>query len=438
MRVLVTGANGFIGAHVVGALLDAGHAVVGTARDIAVAKRRAPAADWIKADLNRDTTIDAWAPRLDGIDAVVNCAGVLQGGGGQSIEAIHASGPIALFDACAHAGVRRAVQISALGVEADAAAGTEYADTKRAADDHLMGLDLDWIVVRPSLVYAAGSYGGTSLIRGLAGFPFFMPLPGDGEGQAFDPVHARDLAAGIAKLVEPGAPARRLVEAAGPERLTLRDFAAKTRAWLGFAPARVLSVPMGLIRLGGKLGDMGRAITGRGTITSTTVRQMTVGATGDGSDFAEASGVRLRPMTEALSAEPSHVQDRWHARAYFARPLLRITLALFWLATGLVTLLAWPRKDSEEMLTQVGVPDALLPLAFWAGSFLDIILGTLLLIRWRVRLVGAVMIAVTIPYLTILTLGDLRYLWFHPLGPLTKTLPIVAATLLMMAIEDDR
>ena len=294
------------------------------------------------------------------------------------------------------------------------------------------------IVVRPSLVYAAGSYGGTSLIRGLAGFPLVMPLPGGGEGQAFDPVHARDLAAGIARLVEADAPARRLVEAAGPERLTLRDFAAKTRAWLGLAPARVLSIPMGLIRLGGRLGDLGRAITGRGTITSTTVRQMTVGATGDGASFTEASGIRLRPMAEALSAEPSHVQDRWHARAYFARPLLRITLALFWLATGLVTLLAWPRRDSEEMLTQVGVPDALLPLAFWAGSFLDIVLGTLLLIRWRVRLIGAVMIAVTIPYLAILTLGDLRYLWFHPLGPLTKTLPIVMATLLMMAIEDDR
>jgi uncharacterized protein YbjT (DUF2867 family) len=104
-----------------------------------------------------------WTPRLQGVDAVINCAGILQGGRGQSIEAVHHLGPRALFDACVGSGVRRVIQISA--ISADEAAGTAYASSKKSAEDALRSLDLEWVILRPSLVYARGSYGGTCSVR---------------------------------------------------------------------------------------------------------------------------------------------------------------------------------------------------------------------------------------------------------------------------------
>ncbi len=76
MRILVTGAYGFIGSHIVTGLRSAGHEVVGCGRDTALGPRLHPDIEWLACDFNRDTSADVWRPRVTGIDAVVNCAGI--------------------------------------------------------------------------------------------------------------------------------------------------------------------------------------------------------------------------------------------------------------------------------------------------------------------------------------------------------------------------
>ena len=164
MKVLLFGATGFIGRHVAAHLLCEGHGVVAAVRDVESATRRFPGIEAVRVDLNRMTMPADWTPLLFQIDAVVNCAGILQSGAGQLAHAIHALAPIALFQACEDAGLQRIVHVSA--VSADSDAGTEYAATKKAADDDLRSRNLQWVLLRPSLVYASGSYGGTSAIRG--------------------------------------------------------------------------------------------------------------------------------------------------------------------------------------------------------------------------------------------------------------------------------
>src|SRR3546814_16013009 len=148
--------------------------------------------------MNYDVSPAAWLPRLSGVDAVVNCAGVLQSGRGQNMEAVHHLAPAALFDPCREAGVRRVIQISA--ISADAEAGTDYALSKKPADDHLQAPDLDWVVLRPSLVYGEGAYGGTAMLRALAAFPFVTPLVGDG-CQVFCPLPFRALARPVTEFL---------------------------------------------------------------------------------------------------------------------------------------------------------------------------------------------------------------------------------------------
>lgn len=427
MRVLLTGATGFVGRHVAAGLLDRGHQVVAAVRDTAAATRRFPGIRAFEVDMSHMASADAWRPLLVGVDAVVNCAGILQSGRGQHAAAIHDAAPRALFDACVGAGVRRVVQISA--VSADAAAGTEYALTKKAADDHLRTLDLDWTVLRPSLVYASGSFGGTSLMRGLAGLPLLLPVPGDG-GQRFQPIHADDLAETVARCLE--GPARRTLDPVGPETLTLRAILERLRAWLDFPPAPVVGVPMALVGAVARLGDL----SGTGPLRSTSVAQMTYGNVSDPAAFATAIGFAPRRLDEALRRSPSHVQDRWHARLYFLRPLLTVTLVLLWAGSGIAGLLE-PPSAGESLLAALGLPEDVASRGAVPFCLADVAVGVVLALGWRPRLMGVVQLGLVAFYtvaLTVIAPG----LWLDPFGALLKNLPVLAAIAAWMALRDER
>ena len=327
MRILLTGANGFIGRYLLARLIAAGHEVVPAVRRPAETDALLPAPASIKVDFNTDIYSDVWVPRLANIDAVVNCAGILQGGLNQSITAVHEEAPIALFEACRTAGVRRVIQISA--ISAEESAGTAYAATKRAADRHLAACDLDWVILRPSLVYAAGAYGGTALLRALAALPWITPVPDRGD-QVFQPIHVDDLAATVLRVLAEPAITRVTIDPVGSEILTLREIVVALRRWLGFGAARIIMVPLPLIRVLARVGDL----VG-GTLNTTALKQLLHGNAGPVELFTAATGIRPRRFAEALLAEPAQVADRWQARLYFLRPVLRWSLAAYWLVGGL-------------------------------------------------------------------------------------------------------
>ena len=434
MRVLVTGASGFIGRHLVARLGAEGHEVVGVARNLEQARRLIPGIVWVHGDLDRDLAPEIWAPRLEAVEAVINCAGILQSSAGNDIRAVHETGPIALFGACETAGVRRVIQVSALG--AGAAAGTEYAASKAAADDWLLASGLDGIVVRPSLVVGRDAYGGTVFFRALAALPWVLPLPGRGE-QRFQPIAMDDVTEAILRLLRSGASSGRILDLVGPREMTLAEILLALRGWLGLGPPIPVPVPMAPIRLLARLGDCLRWFGGRGALSTTSIRQLEFGITADPAPFVEALAMTPLDLEDALARQPSGVADRWHARLYFLRPALRVSLGLFWLWTGIATAFFFPRAEGEALLAAVGVPAGLLPLAFWLGCLLDVVLGLLLLARVQVRAVAGLQIAITLPYMVMLTLA-MPELWFHPLGPMSKLVPLLVATAVLMAIEDDR
>src|ERR1041385_4289012 len=109
--VLLLGATGFIGRHLRTRLSRAGYSVVcGVRASSSVKDGRS-----ISVDFSRDCAEADWLSRLSGIDVVVNAVGILREMHRNTFESLHVAAPVALFRACASVGVKKVVQISALG-----------------------------------------------------------------------------------------------------------------------------------------------------------------------------------------------------------------------------------------------------------------------------------------------------------------------------------
>jgi uncharacterized protein YbjT (DUF2867 family) len=433
MRCLVTGAYGFIGREVVIALLREGVTVVGAGRDIDFGRRAFPGIDWIACEFNLDIDVPHWRERLRGIDAVVNCVGILQDSAKDKAERIHGDATIALFEACAEAGVGRVVHISAVSAESDVA--SRYAQSKAKADAALAALDLDWVIVKPSLVIGRGAYGGTALMRGLAGLPGILPLPGQA-AERFQPIAADDLARGIAKLAMGQGPNRGTLYAAGPEALSVRDMLRGFRAWLGFAPAREVVVPLPLLRLLLRIGDIAGWLGHASAARTTSLTQMRYDTLVDGEGFARVAGP-VKTFAETLQDMPATLQDRLHARAYFAVPALQVALAVFWILSGLIALEPSATLLAGTVLAHIGVDPAVAAPLVGLGAAADVIAGILFLMPRWVRWAGLLQLAISSLYLVGLSVIA-PALWLDPFGALLKIIPLMCATLVVMAFREKR
>ncbi|MBT0569031.1 NAD-dependent epimerase/dehydratase family protein [Curvibacter sp. CHRR-16] len=232
MRVLITGGAGFMGSHMAQALQAAGHSVLAVSRRSGV-------------DQSLLTTPAQWQHLLQGVDAVVNCVGIIGERGTQRFDTVHHQAPAALFAAAHAQGIRRMVQISALG--ADEHAFTPYQRSKRAADDALRALDADWLVLRPSMVYGKGGSSTAMFVR-MSSLPVISVL-GNGQ-QLLQPVHVSDVAAAVVRAIDApaGSPLlRRTVDAVGPQVYTLPQWLQTLRQARGKGRALQMPVPWSLV-----------------------------------------------------------------------------------------------------------------------------------------------------------------------------------------------
>lgn len=428
MRVLVVGAYGLIGGYIVSELLREGHDVIGAGRDIARAARRFPQAAWVRADLAAASTAD-WRGCLQGVDAVVNCAGALQDSPSDRLRDVHVEGLKALATAARVAGVARFIHISAVGVGDSA---QPFGQTKFMGEQVLSQQDLAWIILRPGLVVAPAAFGGTALLRGLAAFP--LAIPAICPDAPIQLVAAEDVARAVVAALKPTAPTRTTIDLVAPPTYRLRDVLLSLRAWLGLAPAPVLGLPLWLARMTGLVADGLAWLGWRSPMRTTAVTQLVQGVQGDPGAAAQL-GLRLQPLEDILTRMPSGVQERWFARLYFAKPLAIGMLAAFWIASGVIGL---ARIDAAAaMLTSVGVGAREAHSTVVAGAVADVLLGLGVCNRRQAPTALCLMMLVSAAYLVGASL--LRPdLWSDPMGPLTKVLPAAVLACLVLAIMDER
>jgi hypothetical protein len=315
----------------------------------------------------------------------------------------------------------------------DRGALTDFSRTKAEGDAALAARDLDWVILRPSVVVGRQAYGGGALFRGLAALPL---LPSNPDAGPLDIVQLQDVVETVARMVQPDAPAQVALELAGPERLTFEEVVAAYRRWLGWKPARIVSAPPILMRLAYRVGDLIGKLGWRPPIRSTARREIVRGAVGDAGEWKRATGIEPRSLTAALASEPAGVQERWFSRLYLLKPLAIGTFAFFWLLTGIISL--GPGFDHAERLMRLGGAGPLLsPLSVIAGGVVDIIVGLAILYRPTTKIALWAAIALSAFYVVAGTLL-LPELWADPLGPMMKIWPIFAFNLLCLAILDER
>src|SRR3989337_2879109 len=100
MKIAVIGGTGLIGSAVLAHLSSRGHSVVSMSRT-------ADGAHGVSIDIAKATSASYWLPHLAGVEAVVNCAGVLQDAPADSTAMVHHQGVAHLFAACEQRLIRR-------------------------------------------------------------------------------------------------------------------------------------------------------------------------------------------------------------------------------------------------------------------------------------------------------------------------------------------
>jgi uncharacterized protein YbjT (DUF2867 family) len=428
--ILIAGASGFIGRHLAQALAARGHQVICAQRsppaDVTLPAGALPLRHQ-PADFTRDHDAAVWLPRLAGVDVVVNAVGILREHGSQGFEALHVRAPVALFQACAAAGVDRVVQISALGADEHAASG--YHRSKKQADDALLALPLAGIVVQPSLVF--GPDGASArLFTLLASLPV-VPLPAGGR-PLVQPIHIDDLLQALLELVQASEPPKGRLALVGPQAISLAAFLAGLRDSMGLPRAWLLDVPLALARLAARLGDRWP-----GSLLDSEVLGMLMrGNTADARDTARLLGRPPRPVSAFLPPAQA-AQVRRSACLDWLLPILRLSVALVWIVTGVVSLGLYPVQDSYALLARVGAPAWAAPWLLFGAAGLDLALGLGMLALKRRRLLYWTQIGVMLFY-TALISWRLPEFWLHPYGPILKNLPLLAAIWLLLCLEEER
>ena len=424
MNILILGATGFIGSAVAQELAAQGHAITGLGRNLGSVKRRFPLVHWVEGDLRDLKEASDWLALIDEIDTVVNCAGALQDTPRDDVSAVQDRAMQALYLAASGKSGIRIVQISA--ARSLAGSNTEFMETKLKADLTLARSGVDHVILRPALVLGRNAHGGSALLRALAVMPFVMPLAYP--ESLVETVSLDRLAETVALAVAgefPNGADINLIES----RTTLKTLVAAHRNWLGLPPVPVIAMPGAIVGALSEIADIAGRLGWRSPLHSTA---MIISKSGITTGQQTATGDAILPPD--MLNNPAAVQDLWFARLYALKPLIILTLALFWIVSGIVPLLA-PGAAAARFGNMVP-PDLAMAVTL-TTSIADIVLGMAVLWRSHARKAMLGILGLSLAYLVGATVIE-PSLWLDPLGPLVKIFPSFMLTLSGLAILEER
>lgn len=314
-NVLVVGGTGFVGRHVVARLVGRGYAVTVPTRRRGRAGHliMLPTIDVVEADVHDDATL---ARLVRGPDAVINLVGILQGSRGSpygpEFARAHVELPQRIVAACAVAGVRRYLHMSALG--ADSQGPSMYQRSKGDGEARVRASGLDWTIFRPSVIFGPEDKF-LNMFAQLA--RLFPVLPVGGTAVRFQPVWVGDVADAFCNALDKRATFGGTYELAGPRVYTLRElveFAARASGH----PRPVIGMPGAAARMQAMLMELapGEPLMSRDNLDSMKVDNV---ASVQPFEPAPELGIRLTAMEAEAPSYLSGQGSRARLSSFRAR-----------------------------------------------------------------------------------------------------------------------
>ncbi len=249
--ILVTGASGFVGSHMLPALVDAGHRVLALVRDddgAAQVNRRLTPSQRAAVEIRVGdvTKPDTLAAALAGADAVLHLVAVPRDwDGGATLRLVNTEGTRNVLRAASEAGVRRFVHLGALGVVDDP--DLHYGSSKVKGMALVRESGLDWTILSPSLLFGPRD-GFFNILGDLVRMsPGIVPITGKGNAR-FQPLAIADLARAAVLTFGDQATVGREFLLGGPRYWTYREIVEEVLRGMGKRRALV-PMPVALIRL---------------------------------------------------------------------------------------------------------------------------------------------------------------------------------------------
>jgi len=288
MNVLVTGASGFIGRPLVRGLLASGHTVRALIRR-AGERELLPGAQIEVGDLRDSGAVERAARGMDGVVHLAWATGVARE---SAARAVNVEGTRRLLDAARLHDARRFVFVSSISAARERMG--PYGRTKLEAERMVASSDLDWVILRPSLVYGPGPAGlFARLERSLRGA--IVPIVGDGS-IALDPIHVDDVCAVIEQCLVRADSKGKRYDLLGPERVTFRELLVRLAAAIDARP-RFVTIPAAVaLSIARALG----AVMERPPLSEDNVLGMISPATVDGGAARREFPVAWTPLSEGL------------------------------------------------------------------------------------------------------------------------------------------
>ncbi len=234
--IVLLGATGFVGHHLLPRLAADGHRLTLLTRN-RTRHRELALVPGIRLVDTHVHDVQVLTERFRGADVVINLVGILNEQGGQTFDAVHVRLAQTVIRACQQAGVARLHQMSSLKAGAAASA---YLRSRGAAEDAVRISGLDWTIYRPSVIFGPGD-GLVSRFHKLLRTMPVLPLARAGARMA--PVFVGDVADAVARCVGDGDLARnRCLELPGPDTLRLGEIVTRIRDAAGLRRA-VIALP---------------------------------------------------------------------------------------------------------------------------------------------------------------------------------------------------
>ena len=215
--IFIAGASGFVGGHLIDALLKNGYKLRCLARSEKAEKAlREKGIDVFSGDITVPETIEG---ALDGVDFVIHLVGIIEEKGSSTFRKVHVDGTKNLIAEAKRAGAKHFFYQSALG--ADKSSWSGYLRTKAEAEEIVASSGIPFTIFRPSLII--GKWDGfTKKLRDLIKISPVIPIPGDGKSR-LQPIYINDWVSCMLRALASPDSFEGIFEIGGPQQLTYNE-----------------------------------------------------------------------------------------------------------------------------------------------------------------------------------------------------------------------